>query len=143
MSMRWSDIEGPWWTVPAKQSKNGLANRVYLSEPARELLATLANGDAYVFPTSRGRKGHLINPHKTLHRIREASGVAFWGHDLRRTAATHMAQLGVSRLVIAKVLNHAERGVTAIYDRASYDRQKLEAWKRWGRELQSLLLPDS
>lgn len=141
MSMRWSDIEGPWWTVPAERSKNGLANRVYLAPPTRELLETLGNGSPYVFPSTRGRKGHLSNPNKMLHRIREASGVSFWGHDLRRTAATHMARLGISRLVIAKVLNHAERGVTAIYDRASYDREKREAWKRWGRELQSLL-PD-
>lgn len=143
MSMRWSDIEGPWWTVPAEKSKNGMANRVYLAPMTRELIKKLPNGSPYVFPATRGRKAHLSNPNKMLQRIREASRVEFWGHDLRRTAATHMAQLGISRLVIAKVLNHAERGVTAVYDRASYDRQKLEAWKLWGRELQSLLLPDS
>ena len=33
----------------------------------------------------------------------------FRGHDLRRTAASMMACGGVSRLVIAKILNHAER----------------------------------
>ena len=45
----------------------------------------------------------------------------FRGHDLRRTAASGMASAGVPRLVIGKVLNHAERDVTAVYDRHSYD----------------------
>ena len=33
-------------------------------------------------------------------------------HDLRRTAATHMVRLGVSELVVGRVLNHAPQGVT-------------------------------
>ena len=38
-----------------------------------------------------------------------------------------MTSLGIGRLVVSKVLNHAERGVTAVYDRHSYDGEKVEA----------------
>jgi integrase len=56
-------------------------------------------------------------------------------HDLRRTAATHMARLGVDRLVIGKVLNHAEGGVTMRYDRHRYDGEKRQALQLWGERL--------
>jgi integrase len=49
------------------------------------------------------------------------SGVEFRGHDLRRTAASLMVGAGVPRLVVSKILNHVESGVTAVYDRYSYD----------------------
>jgi integrase len=60
-------------------------------------------------------------------------------HDLRRTAATHMARLGVDRLVIAKVLNHAEGGVTKRYDRHRYDAERRAALDRWARHLQAVV----
>ena len=52
---------------------------------------------------------------------RRTSGVDFRGHDLRRTAASLMVGAGVPRLVVSKILNHVETGVTAVYDRHSYD----------------------
>jgi integrase len=67
-------------------------------------------------------------------------GVAdFRAHDLRRTAASMMASAGVARLVIGKVLNHVERGVTAIYDRHSYDAEKRLALDHWDRLLRSIV----
>ena len=44
-------------------------------------------------------------------------------HDLRRTAGTTMAELGVSRFIIERVLNHTDRTVTSIYDRYSYSKK--------------------
>jgi integrase len=60
-------------------------------------------------------------------------------HDLRRTAATHMAKLGVDRLVISKILNHAEGGVTKTYDRHRYDVEKRAALDRWALHLQAIV----
>jgi integrase len=60
-------------------------------------------------------------------------------HDLRRTTATHMARLGVDRLVISKVLNHAEAGVTKRYDRHRYDAEKRTALDRWSAHLQGIV----
>jgi hypothetical protein len=46
-----------------------------------------------------------------------------------------MAGMGIPRLVIGKILNHAESGVTRVYDRHSYDREKQEALIVWGTRL--------
>jgi hypothetical protein len=53
-----------------------------------------------------------------------------------------MASMGVPRLVIARILNHAESGVTAVYDRYSYDREKREALEAWARRLEEILESD-
>jgi len=64
---------------------------------------------------------------KAIARVRRRMNVDFRGHDLRRTAASIMASAGVSRLVVAKVVNHVETGVTAVYDRHSDDAEKRAA----------------
>lgn len=53
---------------------------------------------------------------------------------LWRTAASHMTGMGISRLVVGKILNHVEAGVT-VYDRHSYDREKREALDAWAARL--------
>lgn len=63
----------------------------------------------------------------------------FTPHDLRRTAASHMAGMGIGRLTISKVLNHVERGVTAIYDRYSYDEEKRTALNGWAEKLSDIV----
>ena len=68
-----------------------------------------------------------------------ASGVTFVCHDLRRTAASFMTSMGISRLVVSKILNHVESGVTAVYDRHSYDAEKRRALVRWGERVGSIL----
>ena len=52
-----------------------------------------------------------------------------------------MSENGSGRLVIAKVLNHvsADAGVTAVYDRHSYDAEKRTALEGLGRRIASLL----
>jgi integrase len=44
-------------------------------------------------------------------------GEGFCPHDLRRTAGTQMTSMGIPRLAVGKILNHAEQSVTAIYER--------------------------
>jgi integrase len=60
-------------------------------------------------------------------------------HDLRRTAGTCMARIGIDRLVISKLLNHAEGGVTKRYDRHRYDAEKRAALERWALHLQAIV----
>jgi hypothetical protein len=50
-----------------------------------------------------------------------------------------MTGMGISRLTVKKVLNHAARDVTAVYDRHSYDPEKRTALDAWGRRLQAIL----
>ena len=64
-------------------------------------------------------------------------------HDLRRTAATGMAELGVNPHTISLVLNHisAQKGTitSAVYVKYSYDKEKREALEIWGRRLQEIV----
>ena len=71
----------------------------------------------------------------------KATEVEFRQHDLRRTAASHMTGMGISRLVVGKILNHVETGVTAIYDRHSYDQEKRQALEAWGARVEELVKP--
>lgn len=134
--MRWRDIDGEVWTLPAASSKNKLSHRVPLNRSAVELLEELkrsaAKDEVFVLAGARGKRQQG-----------EAAATFtvpdFRGHDLRRTAASMMASGGVPRLVISKVLNHVERGVTAVYDRHSYDAEKRAALDWWDARLQGIV----
>jgi integrase len=57
-------------------------------------------------------------------------------HDLRRTGATLMAELGVLPDVIERCLNHTEQTkVKRIYQRAQYEVPMRDAWHRLGDRL--------
>ncbi len=60
-------------------------------------------------------------------------------HDLRRSCATFLAKLGTDRIVISKILNHAEGGVTGVYDRHHYDHEKRRALENWGDRLRAIV----
>ena len=49
-----------------------------------------------------------------------------------------MTSMGIPRLTVGKILNHAESGVTAVYDRHSYDREKKEALVKWGKKIEQV-----
>jgi integrase len=146
LRMQWEelDINAGWWTIPSERSKNKLSHRVPLSSSALDILRELrahAKTSPHVFqsPKNRKEKKPIAHVQKAIERVRARCGVEFRGHDLRRTAATFMARMGTPRLVIAKVLNHMDSGVTSIYDRASYDAEKRVALDGWARELDRIL----
>jgi len=150
-SMEWDeiDLESAWWTIPEEKSKNGLAHRVPLTQVAikilrdlreRQLRSKTKKKSVWVFPARKG-KGHLTTIQKAVEKIRERSGIKdFTAHDLRRTAASLMTGMGIPRLTVSKILNHVEPGVTAVYDRYSYDKEKREALETWGHRLQLMVL---
>jgi integrase len=130
------------WTIPAERSKNGLAHRVPLSRHAIRIIASRPNDGRYLFPSPKDSTKH-IRVSSLSHAVRnnvDMLGVdPFTPHDLRRTAASQMAGMGISRLVIARILNHAESGVTAIYDRHSYDNEKREALEAWAERIGEII----
>ena len=142
----------PLWMVPGERSKNGRPNRVPLSPLALKVIQearALTPDGPWLFPGATGRGP--IDPHaptKALERARAAINLDnFRIHDLRRTAATRMAELGISPHTIALVLNHvsARRGTITgkVYNQYSYDREKREALKIWADRLEQLILqPD-
>jgi integrase len=144
LRLRWSDIDlgAGWWVIPPEFSKNGRAHRVPLSEPAIKIIRELqadARHPVWILPSEVKDQPIAIFT-QMLQRIRDRSSVAnFTVHDLRRSAASHMTGMGINRLVVTKLLNHAEPGVTATYDRHSYDREKREALDAWGRRLMEIV----
>ncbi len=147
-----SEFEGCWWTVPAERSKNKRAHRVYLTPLARSLFQE--RGQGYLFPSPRGKKLETVKPihiNALAHALRRAlkpdpetgkrdlDMVPFTPHDLRRTAATHLGELGTSGELIGKILNHVDRSVTAIYNRHAYDQEKMQALESWARKLDRII----
>jgi integrase len=143
-SAAWADMDlaTGWWTIPGERAKNGLSHRVPLSPPAVRLLEDLRanHGESpWVFP-SKGKAGsHVYHMQKAIERVVKRSDVSFRGHDLRRTAASLMVGAGVPRLVVSKILNHVETGITAVYDRHSYDPEKRAALDFWGTRLEAIV----
>lgn len=135
-TVRWEDVDldRGWWTIPATVAKNKLSHRVPLSQPVIEILTELPRTEhtKYVLDGARGKRQQAEAA--ATFTIRD-----FRGHDLRRTAASLMAGSGTPRLVISKVLNHVETGVTAVYDRHSYDNEKRTALDQWARVLTGIL----
>lgn len=142
--MRWQDVdlEAGWWTIPGELAKNGLPHRVPLSSLAVEILQPLKTATDAIADKSK-RPVYVLAGARGKRQRAEASkqlGLTdFVGHDLRRTAASLMAGGGVPRLVIAKILNHVEQGVTAVYDRHSYDAEKEAALTWWAAKLTAII----
>lgn len=139
------DLDSGWWTIPSANSKNQLSHRVPISNMALDILNELKklSGESdYVLPSPIGDKsvdGHSIT--RAVVRNRKDFDIEhFTPHDLRRTAASHMTSIGIPRLVVSKILNHAEHGVTAVYDRHSYDNEKRIALEKWEKKLLSIII---
>jgi site-specific recombinase XerD len=99
-----------------------------------------AGNDEFLFPSEVKAGVHLSGSH-LLRRFKEVllrAGVnKAWLHDLRRSAATHLARLGVRKEVITKLLNQGGSDVTDIYVRWDYWPERVEALIRWEAELLS------
>jgi integrase len=144
--MRWSDlnVEKGVWTVPAEITKSGREHRVPLPAQAvaiLKLLPRMARSD-FVFPGHRGAP--LTGWSKRLPPVYGATakaGMAPWSlHDLRRTMRTGLGRLGADRIVAELLLNHAiSDELTAIYDRAEYWQQRVEAAGRWAEHVMALI----
>lgn len=143
------------WTLSAEDTKGNRSHEVPLSPQAVTVLESLPRLGEYVF-TTRGDRP--ISGYSKIKEAIEGNVAALaaqegregnkiptlsdWRfHDLRRTAATGMARLGVPTSTISRVLNHKEGGVTKIYNRYSFLREKQIALERWGRRVQTLISP--
>ena len=63
-------------------------------------------------------------------------------HDLRRTTASGIAEIGCPIQVLSKILNHSDRsvmGVTGVYNRFAYETEKRQALQSWGNKLVSIV----
>ena len=145
--LRWSEIDGAVWTIPAARAKNRTDNRVPLGPMALETLEHArmfsTPGCDFVFPSSY-KTGHALSRAamgKAVHRhwSEMGLGAAFTPHDLRRTVRTKLAEIGVADHIGERVLGHKLQGLMAVYNQHSYDAEKRAALLRWERRLAELL----
>ncbi len=142
----WSDLnlKDGWWIIPKEKSKNNLPHRVPLSSLALKILKEakeLSKGSPFLFPSPTKEKSHITEPaiDRAIRNNRELFDIDhFVPHDLRRTVASQITAMGFPRLTVSKILNHVESGVTAVYDRHSYDKEKRAALEKWSKRLEKI-----
>jgi integrase len=143
------------WHLAKERTKNGRAHDVPLSHAAQKVLEAkmrVQNAAGHIFTTNG--INHVQGYHKGLKRLAEemaaiateetgsAVEIPHWTfHDLRRTAATGMARLGVPVRTTEAVLNHVSGsggGIVAVYQRHDYADEKRDALEAWGRYVTTL-----
>ncbi|WP_156499452.1 site-specific integrase, partial [Oleiphilus sp. HI0061] len=144
---RWShiDLNEKVWTIPKENSKNRKAHRVPLSPLAIKLfseLYALRDESDWVLPSFSGNDAPMTERviSRAANRAQEVVGIDKWvPHDLRRTAATKMAGIGVAIHVVEKILNHTMGGVMEVYNRYDYWEERVEALDRWAEEVEGII----
>jgi integrase len=153
-SLRWSEIDfaAQLIRLPAERTKNKRAHEVPLSEAAAQLLNTMSpHGGEFVFgAVSRvgfndySKQKFVLDERITA--ARQVAGVAPMApwvlHDLRRSVATHMAEIGIQPHIVEAVLNHTsghKAGIAGVYNKAAYDRAKRTALALWADHVMALV----
>jgi len=154
IAMRWRDLDlkAAVWTIPGAGTKNGVAHRVPLTRTALAIVEAQRPTDEHGAPVKTpkpdalvfvGSGASLADRHKKAPTaIATALGIAdMTGHDFRRTAASRMAEAGVAREHISRVLNHVDGGprATAVYQRYDFDKEKRAALDVWARVLDRIV----
>jgi integrase len=102
-------------------------------------LVLTTNGKTRISGFSRAKS----NIDATIAEMLDDAPLGRWTyHDLRRTAASGMAGLGIAPHVVEAVLNHKSgtiKGVAAVYNRYSYADEKKAALEAWARKLDAIV----
>jgi integrase len=149
------DLTAREWRLPGGRTKNGHPHVVPLSDLAIAVIneANDERGarDGPLFPCNDASLAPAVVARAILRANEIAKdrplgrfGIAHWSaHDLRRTALTEMARLGVAPIVLGHIANHrttTRAGVTlAVYSRYTYDKEKRAALELWAERLRRLI----
>ena len=149
LSARWDafDLDAGVWTLARESTKTRTSIRIPLSEPVMSWLKearVFSFGKPYVFPARRLVRSRMgedcrnryehVGPdtlNVALKRLKVLDIEHFTVHDMRRTARTHLAGLGVDRFVAERSLNHKLGNVEGIYDRHDYFAERATALGTW------------
>jgi integrase len=145
--MRWSeiDLERGTFTIPATRSKNHRQHVLPLMPTMREIITgvpRMASRDQlFGLRAAAGFTAWSWKESKPA--LDERSKVRNWTvHDIRRSVATKMADIGVQPHIIEAVLNHVSGhkvGVAGIYNRSSYEREVKAALALWSDHIRTLV----
>jgi integrase len=144
--MCWSELDDPerptTFTVPAARSKNGRAHTLPLTPTMVRIIAgvpRMASRDQLFGQRSHG----FTRWHESKAELDARSGAVGWTiHDLRRSVATRMADLGVQPHIIEAVLNHQsghKRGPAGVYNRSVYANEVRTALLMWDDHIRALI----
>jgi integrase len=136
--LRWREIDMKRGTItlPPARVKNAREHCIPMSEPVKAIIAAIPKTDRdFVFGI---REGGFCGWTKSKERLdAKLPKLEHWTlHDIRRTVATGMAEIGVAPHIIEATLNHAsghKAGVAGIYNRSTYEPEKREALDKWAR----------
>jgi integrase len=139
-AMRWDELNGSDWTLPAARNKTKVDLVRPLSKRALDLLAALPRNGDYVF----GNTG--MKPLRTYGRLKDsvdaASGVKNWRfHDLRRSARTLLSRAGISPDHAERCLGHVIPGIRGVYDKHEFLDEKRHAFKALAHQIDLIVNP--
>lgn len=139
--MKWNEIDGANWTLPAARHKTKVDLIRPLSRAGQKLLAELPRiDDEFVFTTDGKRP--ISGFSKFKHDFDKACGVAGWTlHDLRRTARSLMSRAGVNSDHAERCLGHVITGVRGTYDRHEYYAEKQRAFEALAAQVERVVNP--
>lgn len=147
---KWEHInfEQRIWLIPETKADSATGHSremvVYMSDQVIEIfkeLKTIAGDEPYVFV---GRKSGTHISHNAFNTAQKAALVLtdipdFTVHDLRRTASTHLNEQGFNSDAIEACLNHTMRGVRGIYNKAKYEKERIEMMQKWSSYIFSVI----
>jgi integrase len=151
-SARWSefDFENRLWHLPSSRRKHGIALSVPLSDAALAILQDLPrfSGTDLLFPAQLANRMSADRPFsgygKCKRKLDALSGVRGWVlHDLRRTCATRLGDLGTRSEVIELVLGHERKGIERVYQRHPLLPERAAALQAWAHRIERLLNPEA
>jgi integrase len=142
--LRWNEVKLDlnMISLPPERVKNDQEHDIPMSPAVRSIIAARPRNDRLVFApiTSWSRCKLRLDA-----AITEKLGkpLAPWTlHDLRRSAATGMADIGIQPHIVEAVLNHisgSKRGVAGIYNRSTYAPEKKDALNKWADRVQDIV----
>ena len=129
------------WSIPGERTKNHRPHVVPLPPMARELIKSVPTTGDLVFTTTGTTP--ISGWTMIKRRLDAAMKIPSWRlHDLRRTCATGMAEIGIAPHIVEAALNHisgAKAGVAGTYNRAAYAAEKKAALERWAAHVAGLV----
>jgi integrase len=143
--LRWDEIseDGAEIRLPGNRTKNHRPHVVPLPPMARQIIASMPRIDGCEYVLSTNGKTPVSGWSKCKVRIDALIGIPAWRlHDLRRTAITQMAELGVPPHVIELCVNHisgSRGGVAGIYNRSEMMAERRDALERWAAHVARLV----
>jgi integrase len=143
--LKWSseiDCERGLISLPPSRTKNRRRHTIPMSDMVRAILeARPQNGRDFVFGVGQERGFSGWSRAKSA--LDEAVKIPSWRiHDIRRSVATGMNEIGIPPWIVEAVLNHVsghKGGIAGVYNKAPHEAEKAHALTRWAEHVAAIV----